>query len=67
MDWEVLTVECNGENSDRIFPRLLSFWKEYLLPEIVELRLFRNLELREPILLEHIWKRWAKIAVIGRF
>ena len=48
-DWEVLTIERNREHWARVFPSLLSFWKESLLPEIVDSRLLRNLEPREPI------------------
>lgn len=51
-DWEIVTVHQSKEYWAKIFPKLEAFWNESLLPEILDSRLVRNMEIREPMVSE---------------
>ena len=51
-DWEIITVHRSKEYWAKVFPKLEAFWNESLLPEILDSRLVRNMEIREPMVSE---------------
>ena len=48
-DWEIITVHRSKDYWEKIFPKLEAFWNESLLPEILDSRVARNMEIREPV------------------
>lgn len=47
-DWKIIIVERSRQYWAKVFPKLERFWKDCLLPEIVDSRMERSLEIREP-------------------
>ena len=48
-DWEIITVHRSKEYWEKKFLKLETFWNESLLPEILNSRVARNMEIKEPV------------------
>ena len=48
-DREIITVHWSKEYWEKMFPKLEVFWNESLLTEILDSRVERNMEIREPV------------------